>query len=205
MGNVIQGNYIGTDVSAEIALANLRSGVVIGTGATANIVGGLGRGAGNRIAFNNEQGVLIYEGDGNAILSNSIHANTSLGIGLGDDGVTANDSFDADSGPNRLQNFPVITSAKSKNKEMDVQGTLLSAPNTNFRLEFFSSNTCDPSGYGEGETYLGYTQVRTNIVGRATFKITLQMPLTKGRFITATATDPANNTSEFSQCMQVKQ
>ncbi len=204
MGNVVQGNSIGTDVSAETALANLRSGVAIGTGATANLVGGLAPGAGNRIAFNNEQGVLLYEGDGNAILSNSIHANTGLGIDLGGDGVTANDSFDADSGANNLQNFPVITEVKSKNKGIEVQGTFIGASTSSFHLEFFTNTTCDPSGYGEGGTYLGSAQVSTNSNGRASFKVTLQTAVPNAYFVTATAMDPANNTSEFSPCMQVK-
>jgi hypothetical protein len=203
-GNAVQGNYIGTDVSGVLPLGNSRSGIALGDGLN-NIVGGTNINAGNTIAFNNENGVVLYNDNGNAILSNSIHSNIGLGIDLGDDGVTPNDLTDADGGPNNLQNFPVITEVKSKTKGLEVKGTLLSSLNTSFRLEFFSNNTCDTSGYGEGQTYLGSAQVKTNSSGQATFKITLPTSLASGAFITATATDLANNTSEFSECITVKE
>jgi len=84
------------------------------------------------------------------------------------------------------------------------QGVLISSANTTFRLEFFSNNACDPSGYGEGQTFLGFAQVKTNTTGHTTFKITLPASLAAGNSVTATATDPANNTSEFSECVTVK-
>jgi len=71
---------------------------------------GLSAVASNTIAFNAARGVFVSGGTGNAILSNSIFANTGLGIDIGDVGVTPNDTGDGDSGPNNLQNFPVLTS-----------------------------------------------------------------------------------------------
>ena len=46
-----------------------------------------------------------------AILGNSIYGNGGLGIDLGGNGVNLNDPGDTDSGPNNVQNFPVITAA----------------------------------------------------------------------------------------------
>ena len=205
-GNVVQGNYIGTDITGSLALSNSGQGVVIVAGASENSIGGIVTGAGNVIMFNNASGILLVgdAGTGNAVSSNSVYMNGNLGMDLGDDDLTLNDSLDADGGPNNLQNFPMITEGKSKNKGLEVKGALLSSLNTSYRLEFFSNNTCDPSGYGEGQTYLGFAQVETNSSGQATFKITLPDSLAQGAFITATATDPANNTSEFSQCISVK-
>jgi hypothetical protein len=147
--------------------------------------------------------VGVASGLGNTISSNSIFANGGLGIDLGDDGVTLDDLFDADSGPNNLQNFPVITMVKSTSKGTAVQGVLDSNVNTTFRVEFFSNNACDPSGYGKGQTYLGFVMVKTNITGHVNFRDTLPVALTAGNFVTVTATDLANNTSEFSQCVAV--
>jgi titin len=202
-GNVVQGNYIGTDASGTLPLGNSRSGIALGD-ALNNTVGGTAVNAGNIIAFNNESGIVFYNNSENAIFSNSIHSNIGLGIDLGDDGVTANDLTDADAGPNNLQNFPIISSVQRKNKGLEVHGTLLSTPNTSFRLEFFINNTCDPTGYGEGETYLGSAEVKTRITGLTTFKILLPALSTEGKFMTVTATDPTGNTSEFSPCIMVK-
>jgi hypothetical protein len=80
------------------------------------------------------------------------------------------------------------------------QGTLNSLPNTTFTLEFFSNNECDPSGFGEGETFLGATTVTTDGSGDASFSVTFAMSVGCNS-ITATATDPAGNTSEFSNCI----
>src|SRR5207253_3227805 len=75
--------------------------------------GGTAAGAGNRIAFNSGNGVDFpanVASTGNAVLGNELFSNGGLPIDLNDDGVTANDACDADTGPNNLQNFPVITS-----------------------------------------------------------------------------------------------
>ena len=61
----------------------------------------------NSITRNGGAGVTVKSGTGNTIRSNSIWLNEGLGIDLGGDGVTANDEFDPDAGPNNLQNFEV--------------------------------------------------------------------------------------------------
>ena len=67
-----------------------------------------------------------------------------------------------------------------------IEGTLNSALNTTFRLEFFSNTELDPSGHGEGETYIGSTDVRTDANGDVSFSVTLPVVVPPGHFITAT-------------------
>jgi CSLREA domain-containing protein len=205
-GNTVQGNYIGTDATGMMPLGNL-NGVAIGGSAAGNLIGGMEPGAGNTIAFNTGAGIElglndngINAGSGNALLSNSVYSNGGLGIDLGNDGVTYNDPGDTDTGPNDLQNFPVITAVRRVGRAVMIYGTLESTPSTKFRLEFFSNEACDPSGYGEGQAFLGFSHVKTDQAGMASFIITLPVSLPQEAFVTATATDPGGSTSEFSAC-----
>ena len=100
--------------------------------------------------------------------------------------MTANDAGDGDTGANNLQNFPVLAAAAG-----GVQGTLNTTPNTVFRIEFFGNTACDASGNGEGGTLLGATTVLTDALGTAAIPL---FNVATGQFVTATATDPANNT-----------
>ena len=204
--NVVQGNKIGTDVTGTLPLGNGFAGIWI-ENATNSIIGGIS-GSPNIIAFNNGDGVYFRFTNGtpigNQITTNSIFSNTNLGIDLGNtEGVTTNDPNDNDTGANNLQNFPVLTSALASLDMINLQGALNSQPNQTYRLEFFANNSCDPSGYGEGQTYLGFTDVTTNGDGDVTFSSNLSVVTSNGQFITATATDPDNNTSEFSACVPV--
>jgi hypothetical protein len=199
--NLIQGNYIGTDASGTGTLGNGGYGVSLGP-ALNNTIGGTVSGAGNIIAFNGHVGVRVYSNaTGTAILSNSIHSNADLGIDLNNDGVTPNDPGDVDVGGNNLQNFPVLTSI-SNGSGTTITGTLNTTANTTFRFEFFSNTACDPSNHGEGENLLGFETVTTDGSGDAIFTVTFPTTVAPTEFITATATDPDNNTSEFSQCFE---
>ena len=200
-GVLIQGNYIGTDVNGTLALANTGDGVNF-NGASSNTVGGTAAGAGNTIANNGGDGIRTNgTSTGNDLLGNSIHTNTGLGIDNDDDDVTGNDAGDGDTGGNQLQNFPVLTGVNQGSTIID--GTLNSTVSTTYRLEFFSNTACDASGNGEGETFLGTQDVTTDGTGNVTFQVTLTPTAAVGSFVTATATDPANNTSEFSACQTV--
>jgi hypothetical protein len=197
----ITANFIGVDVTGTKALGNGGAGVYLVEGASGNTIGGTGLGAGNMIAYNGGAGVVIATATStnNSILGNAIFANAAIGIDLGDDDVTANDLNDADSGPNELLNFPVISSAAIFGSTLFIQGDLGSPPGTNYhRVQFFSSPSADASGYGEGKLYLGSQLVtRTGTNAGASFAAVLTAPNEPAHWITATATDPFGNTSEF--------
>ncbi|MDQ1591371.1 MAG: hypothetical protein QOG71_1998, partial [Pyrinomonadaceae bacterium] len=202
-GNAVRGNFIGTQADGTAALPNTAYGVII-SGASNNTIGGAFPGEGNLIANNGAGGLVVNSGTGNAVLSNRVNANTGLGIDLGsDNAVTPNDANDADAGANNLQNFPVLSSATTAGGSTTVTGTLNSTANTQFRIEFFTNPSCDASGNGEGQVFLGAADVTTDGAGNASINSTFASATTIGHAVTATATDPANNTSEFSACRTV--
>lgn len=207
---VIQANLIGmgtVDDSGgqgyvpQISLPNGQHGIWVKSGVRTTI-GGTGEGEGNFIAFNSADGVYIESGTVHTIAANLIEGNGGLGIDLGANGVTNNDSGDSDSGANGLQNFPVIGTVAASVTNIQVTGTLNSAANTTYRLEFFNSDACDTSGYGEGRWLLDAVDVTTNASGTATFDQTFPLVVDSGSFVTMTATDPSGNTSEFSACAE---
>lgn len=191
-GNRVQGNYLGVAANGTTPLGN-RFGVRI-TGSN-NKVGGLESGVPNLIANSAEQGVIVWMGSNNAILRNSIF-NNSMGIDLGNNGVTPNDYQDADTGPNGLQNAPELTSIETASG-YTVYGKLHSAPSRAYRLEFYANCSLDGGDQGEGQSFLGAKDVVTGSMGDVLFSTTFPTPSCP--IITATATDPDGNTSEFSQ------
>jgi hypothetical protein len=201
-GIVIQGNKIGTDITGTMPLGNgnagIDVGVLSGASTTSGTIGGTGAGEGNIIAFNGTNGVEIGSGNtGWSILGNSVFSNAGLGIDLNADGVTLNDTGDGDTGGNNLQNFPVIASVSSSGGMTTITGTLNSTPNTMYRVEFFANDAIDPTGYGEGQVFLGFKNVTTDASGNIAFNAAFSQ-IGAGQRVTATATDPAGNTSEFS-------
>ena len=199
--NVVQGNLIGVGADGATAIPNQTDGVSIdGSG---NLIGGAGTGQGNVIAFNMGNGVTVDSGTQNMISRNSIYSNSSpyegypgIGIDLGYNGVTLNDSL-GHTGPNLYENFPVLVSATSQGSTLTVTGTLESWASQSFTVEFFGNVAADPSGYGQGQTFLGSAVVTTDAGGQATFTAVLACPPAGEDLVTATATDAAGNTSEF--------
>ena len=174
--NSVKGNYIGVNSSGSgTTFGNTGAGIALSTSfADDNIIGGTENGAGNVIAFNTTQGISLASttGTGNRISSNAIHDNGSLGIDINADGVTANDAGDADTGANNQQNFPVISAAEGFFGGLKITGTLNNTANTTFRIEFFANPTCDASGNGEGQVFVGTLDVTTNGSGNASFSQT---------------------------------
>ena len=173
-------------------------------GSSNNTIGGTTAGAGNTIAFSSGIGVDVdaTAGTGNAIRLNSIFSNTGLGIDLGGDGVTLNDSA-GHTGPNDYENFPVITAVNSAGGVTTVTGSLSSTADTTFAVDFYTLSSINASGYGEGRYVLGSTSVMTDVTGNADFVFQFPTPAGGARFVTGTATDPGGNTSEFSQAFGV--
>ncbi len=151
-GNIIQGNFIGTQRDGRGSLGNLQGVGFVAVGkANNNLVGGTVAGAGNVIAFNDIRGVVgeASAGTGNAILGNSIFGNGDLGIDWLPEGPTLNDTGDGDDGFNELQNFPVISTVANSFPTVTLTGSLQSKPSTVFRLEFFGNAVADRSGFGK--------------------------------------------------------
>jgi hypothetical protein len=208
---VIQGNNIGIGADGSTNVGNVGNGIDFSSTAFGSTVGpalsgGLG---GNIIAFNgagrtNGAGIGMQNTpNANKIFSNSIFSNTGITTGIGidlsatsqiTDGPTANDVNDGDPGGNNLQNFPLLTSAQSTGSSITIVGTLNSTASTTFTVEFFSN----PAGTAQGKTFLGSTTTTTNVANNAAFTAVLAATVSAGVNITATATDPSGNTSEFS-------
>lgn len=194
--NKIIGNSIGIGKDGTTPLGNGATGVVIAFGASHNRLGNIGHG--NYIANNDSGGVVIMGNNTlyNRISGNSIYDNSIIGIDLLPEGVNSNDAGDADSGPNNLQNYPVITSTgyNSFTGRTFISGTLDTPYNSENSIEIFKVETSDVFNHGQGKVFLGNTFSDVN--GQWTISIE---GLTAGDIITATATDSADCTSEFSQ------
>ena len=198
-GTQVLGNFIGTDVSGVLNFGNSGSGIAISAGSN-HLIGGTTAGTANRIAFNGADGVSINAGagSGSIVLGNTIYGNGDLGIDLGNDGVTANDTGDGDTGANDLQNFPVLTLANSVGGNITLEGTLNSQANTTYRVEFYSNpaGSQDPTNHGEGRLYLGWTEVTTDASGNAAISTVLNgVTVAVGDSVTATATRKIDNSS----------
>ena len=203
-GNVIGGTLAG----AGNVIAGNASVAVIVFGSNNEIRNNtIGANSAHTVALTNDGGVHVYTGTGNTISGNTILSRTAtLAIDLNaagtwpPDGVTANDPCDADTGPNNLQNYPVLTSAVAGASSTTIVGTLNSTASTAYSLEFFASPVCHASGYGAGEQFLGTGSVTTDASCNGTFTVTVPVAVAAGSVVTATATDPGGNTSEFSAC-----
>ncbi len=190
-GTLVEGNLIGTAADGTSALGNSANGLAF-YGASGCTVGGFDAADANVIAANGQAGIAVYYGTGDTFEGNSIHDNGGLGIDLGGNGVTPNQGCQP-SGPNHWQAYPVLSVTPT-----EVNGTLSSCPNADYRIEFFASPSPDPSGYGEGQTFLGAIPVTTDGAGNASFSYAYTSG-TPAPAITATATLlDTGDTSEFS-------
>jgi hypothetical protein len=163
----------------------------------------------NRIAFN-ATGIAISStaSTGNTVFANDFFSNTNLGIDLGVAGATANDADDADGGGNGGQNFPELTGFTLGAGSITLNGTLDvpdASNNAQYVIALYQSADCDlPSGFGEGEVYLGSKTVSFTGNGTAApepFSAQFNVTPVVGGVFTATATDPNGSTSEFSACL----
>ena len=203
--NLVQGNLVGTGANGITPIGNSAGGVAIfggGYGSMANSIGGTAQGAGNVIAFNSGNGVTIGQDSfdqaaiDDPILSNTIYANSGLGIDLGDDGVTPNNS--GPFGPNMFQNYPDLVVAAAFPSSFVAVGSLSAAPSTTYTIQLFGNPAADPSGYGQGQYLLDTFSVTTDSSGVAAITVSIPAVSAGVRYVSATATDPDGNTSEFS-------
>jgi parallel beta-helix repeat protein len=208
-GTVVQGNKIGTKFDGTGSIPN-GVGIRFDTGSVSNnTIGGTSAAASNIIANNVGDGVRLTTtaGTGNSILHNSIYSNGELGIDLNDDGVTANDALDSDTGPNALLNFPVATAALASAGTLTVYFKL-DVPAGWYRVEFFKNPIgTDPTGNGEGQIFAGSANV--NHPGGGSVNFNASFAGVPGDVVTETTTactDGATcslfgNTSEFGKAV----
>jgi titin len=179
-GNLLEGNYIGTNASRAGTLGNgpaSNPAVSVAAGASGNTVGGTKAAAGNAIANSKTAGVLLTGAStaGDSVLRNSIFGNVS-GIALV-------------SGANNNEAAPGIASVTTSAGTTTVAGT---APAGSHRIEVFVNPGCaDP----EGATFIGAVLTASGVWS-------LKVPaLPAGQGVTATGTrEPAGDTSQFSGC-----
>ena len=212
-------NLIGTDRTGSAPLGNARYGILLTcAGSPRNRI------EGNTVAWSGDTGILDAPDyrfgvsftanghQGNRFSRNSIHSNGGLGIDLlpppfpsGEPPFTPtpNDACYGDGGGNLLQNFPEITRAERDGATTIVEGFLSSVPNRTYTVELFANAAADPSGAGEGQTFLASLAVTTDGSCLGSFSVTLPTAVPPGSFITATATDADGNTSELSWVEEV--
>ncbi|HEY5810943.1 MAG TPA: right-handed parallel beta-helix repeat-containing protein, partial [Povalibacter sp.] len=165
----------GTMNSVFITNNTVRSNGYGGTGSTAsaepagiagwNYVGSSVEISLNRLENNAGPGLMLSAVSGTRITQNSFSANGGLSVDLyatstdpnsmgPGNGPTPNDTNDADTGANGLLNYPVITAATIANGEFSIAG--FARPGS--VIELYAAQP-DPTGFGEGLTYLGtYTE-----------------------------------------------
>lgn len=212
---IIMGNFIGATRDGVTPLPNDNHGIYLFSSSLNFTIGGTGPGEGNIIAHNGYNGIGLKEYSflgtfptqieirGNAIFANGVQNdpyNGSFGIDLGLDGPDTNDPGDGDSGENERQNYPVLTATPGS---FILQGAIDGHPFTSYDIDVYRSESCDPSGYGEGQQYLASVVVSTGGSGEEGFLVDLTGLVSDGNVVTATATDPLGNTSEFSACVTV--
>ena len=199
-GNLIEGNWIGTDATGTARLANTHYGISITADENNNnTIGGTLAAEGNLIAFNSLDGVTIYsstfgpldQSTGDAILGNQIFGNGGIGIDLGNNGAIPNDSR-GHVGPNNYQNFPVV---QDPNASGIIQGSLASAAGT-YRVEYFADTPTGSSGH-VGQVFLGAQSVTIGVSGAINLSFNPTVNVPTGSTIVATATDASGDTSEF--------
>jgi hypothetical protein len=198
-GMTVTQNHVGVGADGLTPLGNGHDGVAIGDPSTLSFNHDI---VDNVIAHNGRSGVRDTDISpfGSRLTRNAIFGNAGLGIDLAEDGVTT------DGEPLVVESAPFITSVLTVGGLTTVDGVLQSTPSRSFRIEVFASTACDPSGHGEGQTFVGDVEVTTDSTGGASFVAQIVLPA--GQLaVTATATSMPQGgmgmTSEFSQCVGV--
>jgi hypothetical protein len=204
-------NRIGTQRTGVGSIPN-RYGILLQPGPGTPVPIGIGYGdssTANVIANSLADGVALRGGAPPAlqiqILYNTYRNNTELAIDLNDDGPTANDPLDADTGPNALQNYPLLTSAvRSPGGAVQVNGTLHSEADEPYRIQLYFAASCGPSGAAEG-AFIEETDVTTDALGNAAFSFSVPSLPANGRVSVLAQNVDTLNTSELSECFAVVQ
>ena len=164
------------------------AGIVISPESSGAMIGTIDGGTGNVIAYNQDPGIVVAHSASVAkIRGNSIFENFGRGIEIELEPPTV----------------PTVTGVTVGSGTLTFSGEATAGPSEEgIELDFFASHTCDPSGAGEGQTFLGSESFES--FGGATAYETegLAATVPAGQnYITATSTGSVlGQTTEFSQC-----
>ncbi len=241
LNTVIVNNIVGLNLAGSPA-PNFQGGLILNDDAQKSSIGfdlvnKLIVPMPNTFAANRDGGIMVISSaptpcpsvptdpKGHAMLYNTIFSNSTIGIDLtpvknnasnfNGDGVTFNHP-PGTSGPNNLQNYPVLdpVSSFANPALVQVEGDLDSAPNSNYLIQVFSNNTAvcmqlhttPPAGYqpspgctvdsgfttaflsGQGHVLIGEVNVATDANGHVHFRFPAKLNRPIGTIITATAT-----------------
>lgn len=183
-----------------LGISGFRHGIVIS--GSDNVLGESAKP--NLVSENRGDGVRILSGERNAFRYNGLRNNAGLPVDLGGDGPTPNDALDIDTGPNQLQNAPILTSARRyADGKLSVAGLLSSKPNTTYRIDVLQTIR-DPGASPTALVSLGGFDVTTDASGMASFDKVAQASTNEAiatRSVSVVATDPAGNTGEASNAI----
>lgn len=197
--NIVQGNKIGIGWDELTALGNSQEGIFF-AGSDDNLVGGKISSQGNIIAHN-RTGISLATSfsiaQRNQILGNAIYSNLVQGIDIeNDDVVLPNDGLLDGSQQNQGIDHPELTSSENCAGDNTKTTYELSVPTGDYRVEFFTVTSPDPTN-GEGEVFIGAHTV-TVTSNPQTFTFDHGLTLSPGTTVSATVTgETSNQTSEF--------
>ncbi|WP_179862325.1 T9SS type A sorting domain-containing protein [Longibacter salinarum] len=220
VGQTLAGDNVGNGgngVGIVATSGNTASGNTVGYAYGGTVPGdpSPSSGAGNVVANNNGAGVAVRGAgtvEGNAMRGNSIFANAAVGIDLGNDGQTANDAQDSDTGPNQLQNFPELSAAETEltqSGDIQVRYQVDCDPaNCDFGTNGLAIDLYRTSGGGatQGRTFLGstfYAEADAGTFVTATITPPSSVTVEETDEVVALATDASGNTSEFTSTPDV--
>jgi hypothetical protein len=212
----IKGNYIGTDWSGrqplpngfpQLGAAQAGGGIQVqGGDGSALPIGGFGEGEANLIAFNTGAGIIAGTNVSTAAFdsrANLVHHNRGAGranIDIGPPGPTPNDSGDADTGSNGVQNAPEIIAASQSGNQLTVTYRVDSdVANATYplRVDFHADVA---GGAGAWLTQDSYPEASAQQQRTVTLLVPAGM---RAIPFVATATDAGGRTSELSTAFDV--
>ena len=192
--NTITGNTAGLAFDGN---ANFNHFATIGSDTNSSLA--------NYFAFNSSFAIGVLNGRSvNLQNHNLFEGNTGLAFDLGNDGPTANDPGDIDSGPNNLLNFPNVQSVTVLGPGQGrVVGNYNGLPFSQLKVNLFAEDVRSPTGRGAPGVFLGSVDLFTDSAGDATFSTDINSSQFPGSsFIFANARDFSGNRSEFSPSIE---
>ncbi len=183
-GTLLQNCRIGTDASGLLALPNKGNGILVASNSINVSVGGSGG---------------IFGGVRNIIRSCAL--NGVFGSGAITNLSVLNSLIFTNGLKAILRDLPGLSSPIITNSfrgSTHVAGTVSGKPNSTVTLEFYAHRPGGGGGQGEGEQFIGRTQVTLNAAGFGPYNLNFSPTTPRTWNVASTVTDSTYGTSEYS-------